>query len=101
MTGKYIIVSYLVHQIFLWDLDDVLLHSIAVALVRHLLSHQLLQDKQQQLVVVSLESQVACKCLEENRHPSVKPKTNKKEGKITFGGGSGISKLITCALDFY
>lgn len=56
---------YLVRQVFLWDLDDVLLGSVSVALVGNLLSHQLLQDEQQQLVVVSPEGQVPCKCLKE------------------------------------
>lgn len=78
-------ISYLVHQVFLWDLDDVLLHSVAVALVGHLLGHQLLQDKQQQFVVVSPERQVTCKRLRENRQPSENPKQRNR----------GISKLLT------
>lgn len=72
-------VSYLVHQVFLGDLDHVLLHSVAVALVGNLLGHQLLQDKQQQLVVISPERQVACERLEDNRQQSVNPKTKKKQ----------------------
>lgn len=97
-------VSYLVYQVLLWDLDDVLLHSVAVALVGHLLGHQLFQDKQQELVVVSPESQVACKCLVENRYQSVQPKTNKRKERSRFGWrreDSGISKLITWAYDKY
>lgn len=50
---------YLVHQVLLGDLNGVLLGPVAVPLVHHLLCNQLLQDEQQQLVVVSLEREVA------------------------------------------
>lgn len=50
---------HLVLQLLLWDLDGVVLDAVAVPLVRHLLGHQLLEDEEQQLVVVSAEGQVA------------------------------------------
>ena len=52
-------VCYLVHQVFLGDLDGVLLGAVAVPLIGHVLGHQLLQDEEQQLVVVTTEGQVA------------------------------------------
>ena len=55
--------SYLVHQVLLGNLDRVLLGPKAVALICHLLGHQLLQDEQQQLIVVPAERQVAGECL--------------------------------------
>ena len=56
--------TYLLLQVLLGDLDDVALRSVPVPLIGHLLSHQLLQDEQQQLVVVAFESQVARKRLQ-------------------------------------
>lgn len=50
---------HLVLQLLLWDLDGVVLDAVAVPLVCHLLRHQLLEDEEQQLVVVSAEGQVA------------------------------------------
>lgn len=58
---------YLVHQVLLGHLDRVLLGPEAVALIRHLLGHQLLQDEEQQLVVVPAERQVAGKSLRRER----------------------------------
>lgn len=58
---------YLVHQVLLGHLDCILLGPEAVALIRHLLGHQLLQDEEQQLVVVPAERQVAGKSLRRER----------------------------------
>lgn len=46
-------------EIFLRDLDGVVLNAVSVPLVGHLLGHQLLKDEEQQLIVVSAEGQVA------------------------------------------
>lgn len=60
-------VVYLIVQVFLWDLDGVVLDSVSVPLVRDLLGHQLFEDEQQQLVVVSAEGQVAGERLRGNK----------------------------------
>lgn len=59
--------QYLIMQIFLGDLDGVVLDSVSVPLVRDLLGHQLLEDEKQQFVVVPAERQIAGKCLERNK----------------------------------
>lgn len=51
--------QYLILKIFFWDLDGVVLDSVSVPLVGDLLSHQLFEDEEQQLVVVSAEGQIA------------------------------------------
>lgn len=57
---------YLILQVFLGYLNGVVLDSISVPLVGDLLSHQLLKDEEQQLVIVPAEGQVAGKCLDRN-----------------------------------
>lgn len=59
--------GYLFLQVLLCDLDGVVLDAVPVPLIRHLLGHKLLQDEQQQLVVVSAESQVPGERLENKR----------------------------------
>lgn len=54
---------YLVMQVFLCDLDGVVLDSVSVPLVGDLLGHQLFEDEEQQLVVVPAEGQVTGKRL--------------------------------------
>lgn len=51
--------QYLILKIFFWDLDGVVLDSVSVPLVGNLLGHQLFEDEEQQLVVVSAEGQIA------------------------------------------
>ena len=48
-----------VSQVLLRDLDRLLVGAVPVPLVHRLVVNQLAQDEQQQLVVVSLEGQVA------------------------------------------
>lgn len=56
--------SYLILQVFLWYLDHITLDSISASLVGNLLSDQLLEDEEQQLIVVLAKCQVASECLE-------------------------------------
>lgn len=59
--------SYLILQVLFCDLDGVILDSVSVPLVGHLLGHQLFEDEEQQLVVVSAEGQVSSERLDRNR----------------------------------
>lgn len=56
--------SYLILQVFLWYLDHITLDSISASLVSNLLSNQLLEDEEQQLIVVLAKCQVASECLQ-------------------------------------
>lgn len=62
--------QYLILKIFFWDLDGVVLDSVSVPLVGDLLGHQLFEDEEQQLVVVSAEGQIAGECL--SRHKNIR-----------------------------
>lgn len=62
--------QYLILKIFFWDLDGVILDSVSVPLVGDLLGHQLFEDEEQQLVVVSAEGQIAGECL--SRHKNIR-----------------------------
>lgn len=55
--------AYLVHQILLRYFNGVLLGPKAVALICHLLSHQLLQYEEQQIIVISPEGEIPGKSL--------------------------------------
>lgn len=63
----YLFHRYLILQVFLCDLDGVVLDSVSVPLVGDLLGNQLLQDEEQQLVVVSAEGQVASERLDRDK----------------------------------
>lgn len=62
--------QYLILKIFFWDLDGVVLDSVSVPLVGDLLGHQLFEDEEQQLVVVSAEGQIAGERL--SRHKNIR-----------------------------
>lgn len=57
------VLAYLVHQVLLRYFNGVLLGPKAVALVCHLLSHQLLQYEEQQIIVISPEGEIPGKSL--------------------------------------
>lgn len=58
---------YLILQVFLWNLDSVILDSISAPLVGDLLCYQLFENEEQQLIVVSTEGQITSKRLDKNR----------------------------------
>lgn len=60
--------QYLILKIFFWDLDGVVLDSVSVPLVGDLLGHQLFEDEEQQLVVVSAEGQIAAERLSRQKY---------------------------------
>lgn len=55
---------YLILQVFLWNLDGVILDSVSAPLVGDLLRYQLFEDEEQQLIVVPTEGQVTSKRLD-------------------------------------
>lgn len=84
--------GYLILQVFLWYLDNIILESISAAEVGGLLSHQLLEDEQQQLVVVFTKRQVASKRLgDKERKTTARLKT--KHGIVIFHFKIHLSKV--------
>ena len=63
IVGSLSQIAHLICQIFLGDFNDVQLGVEPIPLEGHLILCQLLQDEQQQLIVVTLEGEVARECL--------------------------------------
>lgn len=74
---------YLILQVLFWYLDGVVLDSISVPLVGDLLGHQLFEDEEQQLVVVSAEGQVTSERLHRNTVDLINIKIRKNRGVLS------------------
>lgn len=57
-------IPYLISQVFLRNFNDILVHPKPVSLEWELILGKLFEDKQQQLIVVLLESQITTESLQ-------------------------------------
>ena len=55
--------QYLIDQVFLRHFDGILLGPVAIPLIHNLFRHELFQDEQQELIVISPEGKIPGKGL--------------------------------------